>query len=804
MSAVIPQTCVQRVAARLGNRASPQALQYVQQQLALGAQPGPGGGPQLRQTGQRVQRQLALVAAIQQRNAAINAARFQAVRAYVNGTWSGKEAEGLRAILTGSVEGRRGARSSVALEQQQLADQYLGGLVTELDRAGLRETFASGAIDREVAQALWQLNSQQPNLAGLAREAVDIAQVIHRYQELARTHANAAGAWIGKLDGYVTRQSHDVWKIDGAGRQAWIAHIDPLLDWPRIEAAEGPIPDKAAWLSEVYTNLASGTHIKAQGATNTTGFKGPANLAKQMSAERILHFRDADAWSNYNDAFGTGSLREAVFTGLRRAAQNTGLMRMLGTNPEAMFDRLVDQLGRDVRATGNDDALRKFSAATADQGWLRNRLDEVTGAINIAVNKPAARWSANVRAVQSMAKLGGAVLSSLPDLATYASELSFQGRGFLSGVAEALGAVGRGRPDVERRQILSSLGVFFDSMVGEITRVGSLDDSVGGSLSRGQRLFFKLNLLDWWTETLRASAGLSMSNHLALNRGRAFADLPPDLQRTLGLFDIQDADWQAIRGNVHTAADGTEFVVGDGLPDAIADKLRRYIHDRANTAVLQPDADTRAMLRRGTRPGTVTGELARFIAQFKSYGVGFTRQVAGREVYGRGAQAWGQGSVMGLAQLMVTSTLLGYAAMSAKDMAKGRTPRDPLRPATVGAAMVQGGGFGIYGDYLFGQVSRFGGTALETAAGPTLGTVADTINLWGKLRSGDAVAADALRLAVSNTPFLNLFYTRAALDYAFLYHVQEAINPGAMARLEDRLQRDQGQTFLVPPSEVVR
>ena len=175
MSAVIPSTCVQRVAAKLGNRASPQALQYVQQQLALTAQPGPGGGPQLRQAGQRVQRQLALVAVIQQRNAAINAARFQAVRSYVSSTWAGKEAEGLRAVLTGSVEGRRGARSSVALEQQQLADQYLGGLVTELDRAGLRDTLASGALDREVGRALWQLNSQQPNLAGLPREAVDIA-----------------------------------------------------------------------------------------------------------------------------------------------------------------------------------------------------------------------------------------------------------------------------------------------------------------------------------------------------------------------------------------------------------------------------------------------------------------------------------------------------------------------------------------------------------------------------------------------------------------------------------------------------
>src|SRR3546814_1332648 len=60
----------------------------------------------------------------------------------------------------------------------------------------------------------------------------------------------------------------------------------------------------------------------------------------------------------------------------------------------------------------------------------------------------------------------------------------------------------------------------------------------------------------------------------------------------------------------------------------------------------------------------------------------------GREVYGRGADTLktalrnGNGELLGLAQLMVWTTLAGYGAMSAKDILKGRTPRDPTDPAT--------------------------------------------------------------------------------------------------------------------------
>jgi len=118
--------------------------------------------------------------------------------------------------------------------------------------------------------------------------------------------------------------------------------------------------------------------------------------------------------------------------------------------------------------------------------------------------------------------------------------------------------------------------------------------------------------------------------------------------------------------------------------------------------------------------------------------------------------------------------------------------------------MAQGGGLGIMGDFLFGEMrNRFGGGLLGTVAGPTFGTVDDLADLWGRVRNGDDSAAAAFRLLMSNVPFANLFYTKMALDYLVLHRIQETLNPGSLRRMEKRIEKENGQTFLVRPSALV-
>ena len=86
------------------------------------------------------------------------------------------------------------------------------------------------------------------------------------------------------------------------------------------------------------------------------------------------------------------------------------------------------------------------------------------------------------------------------------------------------------------------------------------------------------------------------------------------------------------------------------------------------------------------------------------------------------------GGNLGLVNTIAGTTLMGYIVLQAKQIAAGKEPRkvDSVNDAykILLASAMQGGGAGIYGDFLFGQANRYGGGTLETLAGPGLGTLA--------------------------------------------------------------------------------
>lgn len=773
-------------------------------------------------------------AKLEKRNAAINARRRLEAIGYIRSTWSDRPDLGLESFLVGTNVARAGARRSVAAEQKQLSNAYIAGFLNDMEQADLLPFLTRGDNDSEITDALWRIGTDRP-LDGLGRESVEIARIMQKYQAAARSDANRAGAEIRDLPGYIVRQSHDPYKLERAGFSQWRDEISGLLDERTFEG----VTDRSEFLLAAYNGLVSGVHLKAS-TPEASGFKGPRNLAKKVSAERVLHFKDGLSWHQYNKAYGTGSLREAFLGGLDRAGQNTGLMRRLGTNPESNWEAILDELQRDLMDKPVE--MRRFQ--TDRRGWLKTRFAEVDGTARLAVNQQAARVASNIRAVQSMAKLGGAVISAVTDLPVAASEMRYQGKGMLSSMGTLIGGMVKGKKPAEQREILSSLGVFFDNVRGDVVSKFSADDSLGGKMSGLQQKFFKLNGLTWWTDTMRSTAALMMSHHLAYNRAMNWDQMNPDLRRTLELFDFDAGRWDLVRGTGAKLADGREYMTTQGLDDipeadlsayltskgrtanaaAVAElreelgaQLRSYITDRASYAVIEPDARTRAIMRRGTQPGTVAGELLRFVGQFKAFPVAILQKSFGRELYGRGytpsayaegagreliqALRNGNGEKLGIAQLLVWTTLFGYGAMTAKDLLKGREPRPADDAKTWVAAMLQGGALGIYGDFIFGEANRFGGGLIGSLAGPTAGAVEGLADVLYRVRDGDDAAAAAVRFGIQQTPFLNLFYTRAALDYLVLYSVQEALNPGSLRRMERRIEKENGQSYLLAPSQ---
>jgi hypothetical protein len=152
-----------------------------------------------------------------------------------------------------------------------------------------------------------------------------------------------------------------------------------------------------------------------------------------------------------------------------------------------------------------------------------------------------------------------------------------------------------------------------------------------------------------------------------------------------------------------------------------------------------------------------------------------------------------------IAGLMV----MGYAAMSAKDAIRGYEPRAfyddaGFHPKTLLSAILQSGGAGIYGDFLFGEVSRSGNSVLENLAGPVASDASRWVSLLQQARNGEARAGAALTQALSSTPFLNVFYARPVLDYLIINSLRERLSPGYLARQDQRRRQDFGQDPFVP------
>jgi hypothetical protein len=131
---------------------------------------------------------------------------------------------------------------------------------------------------------------------------------------------------------------------------------------------------------------------------------------------------------------------------------------------------------------------------------------------------------------------------------------------------------------------------------------------------------------------------------------------------------------------------------------------------------------------------------------------------------------------------------------------------------TLWASLLKGGGFGILGDVLLAD-NAYGKKISGALLGPSFGTLDQWWDVYatarGGLQEGDlSKVADAkpkaLKALVDITPFANLFYARAALNYIGLYQAQEALNPGYLRRMERRVERDTGRSFIVSPSEAVR
>jgi hypothetical protein len=786
-------------------------------------------GDKLKSFAEREAERTKIAAAMQRRHAALNIL----VRDRLDKTLQGFLAAGLTpkrallAVLEGTSKGVENGRNSVGALNLAYEARYIGDMFAEIQAHSehLIHALRDPRLDADIAREMAQLkDGGKPGITG-NKDAQYVAKVFSTYAELSRTDLNKLGASIGKLDGWSGAQTHDDIKMIAAGKDAWIASVLPKLDIAKTFPDLTSIKEAEEALSGIYDTIVTGLPNKP--TPREIGQRvSPANLAKSLGKSRVLHFKDAESALAYRDQFGYGNTVSGIIAHLRSASRMAANMEALGPNPEVMYGAVVEGLKRSIKDDPNlssAEKIKQMKGLTIDGGALRHALDISTGLISRPVDVNGAKIGSDIRAVQSMAKLGGAIWSSMSDTVTAGLASQFRGSGFMRGFTAQIDGIMHGRPKNEQAEISYLLGEGFDGLIGHIVSPAAAVDGPVGKLSKMQETFFRWNGLTWWTDIMRASAGRMISSEMGMRAKTAFADLPANYKHVLGLHGITEPKWEAIRKAQFREINGNAYVTPEkmrDLPDeAVAGlgtsadaarhdlemSLRRFFADETSYGVIETDARSRRTTTLGTRPGTIAGEGLRFIMQFKGFPIAFAQRTMGRAAFGF-RQGAGLEQAVHIGTMLAGLTMAGYAAMTMKDFTRGYwPPRDPTDPKTWGAAFVQGGAAGIYGDYLFSRVNRFGGGPLDAALGPTIGAGSGLVDLILKARDASVSSdeqvklADWLNYATQNTPFVNLYYVRPALDFLFLNSLHEVATPGYIRKTESKRLSQYGQRMMIKP-----
>jgi hypothetical protein len=824
--------------------------------------------------------------AIMRKQAAINMLRRRDLNARQEGVkaegYSGMD--GIEALLVGSEKRFPGARDSVDAARVAVKKDFLGGLISDLEALDAGGQPVRGLLETDAFNADVVREVIKPGGTGdtLARQVADI---LSRHMEKARLRMNAAGASIGKLVGYLP-QSHDAWKLTRGedARARWIASIRDKLDLERsfeTDAATAATAEGRARITEVlshiYDNITLGRDTGPT-ATERGARTGPANLAGRLARHRVLHFKDADAFLAYHAEYGRGGVLTGVLAHLDNAARSTALMEKLGTNPEMMLQSLIAQetrLLREKQAGGavgkaETQALKDLQTAQGlKHGKVAAWWAELTGEANWPANTSAARIFAVARATQSLGKLGGAALSAVADVFNVSMNIRVHGVSWPEALRQGISLYFK-QYSGQEREIARQVGGFIDDVGAEMRLRWDVHEALPGKLAGIQDKFFKWSGLNWITETGKAGYALWFSGHIGEVTGKAWGEIDAARRATLAHHGITERRWDLLRRMTETAPDGRTLLVpktADDIPDDVlrahlADEIKRIqdaahgevpvieraearlfertrndlrtevmsmIADETQYAVLEPGAKTRAVMRQGTRPGTVAGEFWRFAMQFKSFPIAYMqRNMGGRRwiTADRAAQltpeSYGWGNVRALGDAVrydprgavgaaLSAFVFGYIAMTLKDVSKGRTPKQlwdekGFKPETVFAALMQSGGLGIIGDFFLNKADRFGNSFAGTLAGPFAGEAGKLVNVGSLALRGDLSNAgeEGLRFAMNNAPFLNLRYTREAFNWLAGYHLREMMSPGTLARTERALKKDFGQSMFVSPADNIQ
>lgn len=641
--------------------------------------------------------------------------------------------------------------------------------------------------------------------------------------ETMRDRFNRNGGDIGKLDNWGLPQTHNIGKIAKAGKEVWVNKAESLIDTRQYVHENGDYYSQQeirSLLEYTYDTLSSDGANKIEVGRQATG-GGTSKVTNRHGESRVLHFKDAESWLEYQSEFGGMQFVDLVEAHINGLSKDIAMVENLGSNPKTALKILMDAAAKKDWEKGIDENKTKSSCKR-----IETMFDEFSGG-NSPQSQVLANLGTSYRSMNIFSMLGGTTITSITDQATIAKTAHVHGLSYRKAFGELLSQLNPANK--ADRELAHSLGLATEEMLGSIARWS--DDGLTSTYGKSEKLarissgiasqvmrFSGLNAL-----TAASKVGFSkllMEKYGRLSRSKAWNDLDAQDRELLSNTGLDERAWQVFQlaepvvdreGNQLMSARSiyeipdeklTDFGDPKQVKDQVASQLQAHLLDEQGMAVIEAGLREKTLINVGAR-GTIAGEIFRGIVQFKSFSAAFLMRHGSRIM----AQEGLKGKAAYAIPLFVMTTLLGGLVVQLKELLNGNDPQtmwdsdDPKKASSFFVrSAVQGGGLSILGDILVAGTDTSGRDANSFVAGPLgsdftalLGLTVGNLTQYNEGKDTN-FGNEAFRFVKGKVPAQNLWYTKAAINRMVFDEMQDTIAPGYREKALRKAERQQDRT----------
>ncbi|CAM0784511.1 TPA: hypothetical protein RP325_002943 [Acinetobacter baumannii] len=638
--------------------------------------------------------------------------------------------------------------------------------------------------------------------------------------ETMRDRFNRNGGDIGKLDNWGLPQTHNLEKIAKVGKEAWVNKAESLIDTRQYVHENGDYYSQQeirSLLEYTYDTLSSDGANKIEVGRQATG-GGTSKVTNRHGESRVLHFKDAESWLEYQSEFGGMQFVDLVEAHINGLSKDIAMVENLGSNPKTALKILMDAAAKKDWEKGIEENQTKSSRKRAQVMF-----DEFSGG-NSSQSQVLANLGLAYRSMNVASMLGGTTIASLADQATIAKNASVHNvsyRKAFGGLIEQLNPANKAD-----RELAHSLGLATEEMLGSIARWS--DDGLTSTYGKSEKLarissgvatqVMRVSFLNALTSASKVGfTKLLMEKYGRLSRSKAWNDLDAQDRELLSSTGLNERAWQVFqlaepvvdrKGNqlmsarsIYEIPDEKLTAFGDPkqVKDQVASQLQAHLLDEQGMAVIEAGLRERTWMTVGAK-GTITGEVFKGLMQFKSFSASFLMRQGSRTM----AQEGLKGKAAYAIPLMVSMTLLGGLVVQLREILNGNDPQtiydsnDPKKATSFFMrSLVAGGGLPVLGDILVAGTDTSGRDANSFVSGPLgsdftslLGLTVGNLTQYNEGKDTN-FGNEAFKFVKGKIPAQNLWYTKAAINRMFFDEIQDTIAPGYREKALRKAERQQ-------------